>query len=129
MLTSVLGKEQTEMTTTQHTPQTATENNTLDFDPGDFSAGTLVGGYLLTTSDAKLNALPLTQVGDFTDFESLEKRGKIFAAAPDLLAALKAALPLVEGFDDHDHVDEGEEPIVAPVLAQIRAAIAKAEGR
>ncbi len=54
---------------------------------------------------------------------------RLIAAAPELLAALNDALPLLEGFEDADMHEDDEVPIVAPVLAKVRAAIAKAEGR
>lgn len=62
--------------------------------------------------------------------ESAQRRARLIAAAPDLFAALNAALPLLEGFEDADSgdADEDEEPIVSPVLQQMRAALAKANG-
>lgn len=51
-----------------------------------------------------------------------------FNCHDDLLDALEAALPLLEGFDDHDYPFDDEEPIVAPVIKKARAAIAKAKG-
>lgn len=68
---------------------------------------------------------------DFGDAsaEELEATAQLFSAAPDLYEALTEALPLVEGFDDADYDrEEGEEPIVAPILRKIRAALAKAAG-
>lgn len=45
-----------------------------------------------------------------------------------LLDACKAALPLLEGFADADFAaEDGDEPIVQPVIAQVQAAIAMAE--
>jgi len=52
--------------------------------------------------------------------ESLEAKARLIAAAPDLLEALTAALDILPDCDN-PHVEE--------VLATVRAAIAKAEGR
>lgn len=59
-----------------------------------------------------------------------DANGALIAAAPELYEALIVALPLLEGFDDGDRVqcDDGDDPIVAPVIAQVRAALAKARG-
>lgn len=51
------------------------------------------------------------------------KDAHLIAAAPDLLAALRRALEVIEG--EYPADDE----IAAPVIAQCREAIAKAEGR
>lgn len=56
----------------------------------------------------------------------VDEDAALIAAAPDLLAACEALLEIGEGFDDADHHDD-EEPIVAPILAKARAAIAKAK--
>jgi hypothetical protein len=55
--------------------------------------------------------------------------GNLLAAAPDLLKAARSALADLEGFAFGTDVDaEGDEP-VALTMKELRAAIAKAEGR
>lgn len=54
------------------------------------------------------------------------------AAAPDLLAALKAMVEVAEGYEKSDAEsaeESGEEPYVAPRIKVARAAIAKATGQ
>ncbi len=43
----------------------------------------------------------------------------------ELRLALKQCLPLLEGFADGDRCDDGEEPIVQPVLNLVRTLLAK----
>jgi hypothetical protein len=57
--------------------------------------------------------------GSWLSQEHAAEVGRLLAAAPELLAACKAALPYYEACDDEDAVE---------VAATIRAAIAKAEG-
>jgi hypothetical protein len=73
---------------------------------------------LLWISDTKPYSVP-----GFADKETAHANAKLIAAAPDLLEALRLALPYIEGayecaFPDSDHNEN--------VLEAARAAIAKA---
>lgn len=43
-------------------------------------------------------------------------------APVDVLAVMAAAIETVAGFDDADHADDGDTPIIAPQLANMREA-------
>ena len=56
---------------------------------------------------------------------------RLIAAAPDLLAALRALVEVAEGYEKSDTEaaeDSGEEPYVAPRIKAARSAIARATG-
>ncbi len=58
------------------------------------------------------------------DIERASADAAIISAALEMREVLELALPLVEGFDDADSAyEEGDEPIVAPVLARMRDVI------
>jgi hypothetical protein len=66
------------------------------------------------------------ETGNFPDHEEAKAYATLFAAAPELLEALKLALPYIEGayecaFPDSDHNDN--------VLTMAREAIEKATGK
>lgn len=63
----------------------------------------------------------LARVTNFVDARNKQRIGQLLAAAPDLLAALKAIAP--DGWLDDDTMDH------MPGVKAARAAIAKAEGR
>ena len=57
--------------------------------------------------------------------EECQANADLIAAAPELLGALEDAENFIIGFED----DETQEPLVGTLLARIRAAIAKINGR
>ena len=57
--------------------------------------------------------------------EKVEANAALIAAAPDLYKSLKEALPIFESMDIAE--EDGDEPI--PLIAQIRQALSKAEGK
>lgn len=57
--------------------------------------------------------------------EEVVANGHLVAAAPDLLAACEAVLPIIESLDSAKEEGDDDEPLAA----QLRAAIAKAKGK
>ena len=64
------------------------------------------------------------------DEATAEANARLIAAAPKMLAALKAVHPFLEELELTDYnLTEEEDPVVAPVLAMVEDAIERAEGR
>lgn len=59
------------------------------------------------------------------DPDEREANAHLIAAAPDLLAACEAVLPIIESLDSAKEEGDDDEPLAA----QLRAAIAKAKGK
>lgn len=71
--------------------------------------------------DAAMDAVATTH---FCYAQEREANARLIAAAPDMLAALKAALAIAPV-----NADDGDDPEQSEAWAAVRGAIAKAEGR
>lgn len=68
-------------------------------------------------------------VADLSDCpENAEANARLIAAAPDLLAALKWALPFAEKYEN-TFPGGPRQQLMEAKLTEVRAAIAKAEGK
>ena len=70
----------------------------------------------------RTHARDIAQILDFADWTDQPANARLIAAAPDILAALRSALPVIERFVLLDLQAEA-------IVDGVRAAIAKAEGR
>jgi hypothetical protein len=92
------------------------EKNRIDWSKPWLSDGGLVAA---TQTDGRCSS-DIFDASEWPDnSEDGQKIAALVGAAPDLLAALKSVQPYFEGEHAHDHPD----------CVQLRAAIAKAEGR
>lgn len=103
----------------QHTPGPYTVHRALHSADGayDYAIGAIVDGKSECIAEGYGR---VTQ----THFAPAEANANLFAAAPDLLRSCKALECFASGFEDCE-LQEG----MAELLADARAAIAKAEGR
>ncbi|HEV8639415.1 MAG TPA: hypothetical protein VG370_34840 [Chloroflexota bacterium] len=102
------------------------------FEPDRFDR--IYGGEVIKAGEPGIQAFPVAVVCDFNRYDRDDERtanARLIAAAPDLLAALRALLAVDDEpcrFDHHGYCQAHH--VSAPcIVGQARAAVAKAAGQ